>query len=326
MPLPTLFAPVPSPTGRDLCDPVPWRVAQAGQIDALIAAAFALGQLDADLAALPPDARAGAHRRLALRETGALLSVLGHPMPLAGLAGDSVPTGDDPALWRVARWALRRLEGQGHVSDLRGFLGLHRVEAAREEGGARTLSTRPTGSAFDAAAREFAADLQASALHPLARAPYAALLWRLADLSPDGAGVEPAIWCARDLATGTALPFAPLGRAHLRLLVPVGPPETRLATHLAALRAGAEEARAHLAQVQVWQRAGEVAVQAIKGPNPARILAVLAAHPLLRTAEVAAGAGISRPTAERLLARLHGLGLIREATGAKRFRLWAAKL
>lgn len=55
-------------------------------------------------------------------------------------------------------------------------------------------------------------------------------------------------------------------------------------------------------------------------------LAVLAAHPLLLTADVARRARVSRITAERVLARLQDMGLIREATGAIRFRLWAAKL
>ena len=35
---------------------------------------------------------------------------------------------------------------------------------------------------------------------------------------------------------------------------------------------------------------------------------------------------ISRDTAERLLARLERMGLVREATGTRRFRLWAAAI
>ncbi len=36
-------------------------------------------------------------------------------------------------------------------------------------------------------------------------------------------------------------------------------------------------------------------------------------------------AGISRDTAERLLARMQDMGLVREITGASRFRIWAAR-
>ena len=56
----------------------------------------------------------------------------------------------------------------------------------------------------------------------------------------------------------------------------------------------------------------------------ARVIAELAAQPLLSAAMLEAQTGISRDTAERLLARLRDLGLAREITGARRFRLWTA--
>ena len=62
----------------------------------------------------------------------------------------------------------------------------------------------------------------------------------------------------------------------------------------------------------------------IKGDNPARVIAELAAHPLLSAAMLEAQTGISRDTAERLLARLRDMGLAREITGGRRFRLWTA--
>jgi DNA-binding IclR family transcriptional regulator len=73
-----------------------------------------------------------------------------------------------------------------------------------------------------------------------------------------------------------------------------------------------------------WAQAAREATAAIKGQNPARIIAALAAHPILHTAQVEDLAGISRDTAERLLSRMRGMGLVREITGARRFRLWAA--
>ncbi|QDA36969.1 DUF1403 family protein (plasmid) [Paracoccus liaowanqingii] len=42
--------------------------------------------------------------------------------------------------------------------------------------------------------------------------------------------------------------------------------------------------------------------------------------------EMETRAGISRPTAERMLKRLNELGLTREVTGNRRFRLWTAHL
>ena len=49
----------------------------------------------------------------------------------------------------------------------------------------------------------------------------------------------------------------------------------------------------------------------IKGTNPARVIAALVATPLVTAAMVAESAQVSRDTAERLLARLASMGLVR---------------
>ena len=49
-----------------------------------------------------------------------------------------------------------------------------------------------------------------------------------------------------------------------------------------------------------------------------------AARPILTTEAAATLTSISRDSAERGLARLHTMGLVREITGGKRFRLWCA--
>ncbi|MDF3607056.1 hypothetical protein PE067_13490 [Paracoccus sp. DMF-8] len=213
----------------DLSRPAPWRAAQAANAVAMTRAGFALGQLDADLSALPPDDRCGAIRRLALIEVAAILSASGRPIPLQEIAADlldAAPTDDIQAL-RFARWAVRRLEGQGATTDLRGFLALHRSPP-----GAARIHGRRRAEDLDDLARDFLDHIDRSGLHPLARGPHARVLWRLAGLSPEDDGAEAAIWVARDSASAcTALPFAPLGRAHLRLLVDSGPPAERMARH-----------------------------------------------------------------------------------------------
>ena len=50
------------------------------------------------------------------------------------------------------------------------------------------------------------------------------------------------------------------------------------------------------------------------------------AHPLMSAPMIEENCAISRDTAERLLARMTRMGLLREATGTRRFRLWAAAL
>lgn len=53
------------------------------------------------------------------------------------------------------------------------------------------------------------------------------------------------------------------------------------------------------------------------------MIAVLIARPFVSAMETETHARISRPTAERMLTRLEDLGLTREVTGHRRFRLWA---
>lgn len=316
----------------DLSKPGLWQDGQRTHAAAMARAGFALGQLDADLSTLSPDsvigpetgARTGAIRRLALIEVSAILSACGRPLPPAQIAADLLDTApvEDMQALRFARWAVRRLEGQGDTRDLRSFLGLYRATAP-----ATRSARRPQAEDLDHAAKAFLDHLDGSDLHPLARGPYGRTLWRLASLSPADEEGEAAIWMARDAAADcAALPFAPLGRANLRLLVDSGPPADRMARHLVALEQAAQEARHHLRKVTSWHRSARDQVAHVKGHTPDRILAVLAAHPLLLTADVARRAGVSRITAERVLARLQAMGLIREATGAIRYRLWAAKL
>lgn len=77
-------------------------------------------------------------------------------------------------------------------------------------------------------------------------------------------------------------------------------------------------------RIAAWGTRARAATAAVKGDNAARVIAVLAARPLVSALEAEAQAGVSRPTAERMLRRLSDLGLIREVTGHRRFRLWTA--
>ena len=82
--------------------------------------------------------------------------------------------------------------------------------------------------------------------------------------------------------------------------------------------------RLTLRRIADWAEDARRRTATIKGDNPARIIAALAAHPLMSTAMVETAAGTSRATAERLLARMYAQGVVREVTGTKRFRLWTA--
>lgn len=300
-----------------------WFSAEAGQAAELARAAFALGRLEGAVAALEPEARAGANRRLALIEVEAMLWAQGTPLRREEIGRDLMEAraGADLEAMRLARWGIRRLEGQGDARDLRGFLGLHRAAVSGLDA---LLATRPTGRDFDAAVAEFR-DLagQVAGLSPLVRAAALRVLWRLCGLSTPEMLAEPATWTARDMAEGCeALRFVPLGRHGRGVWVDGGSPAERVARHLAAVTAGIQDARHELARVADWQARALEAMAGVKGENAGRVIRALAAHPLLNAAMLEESAGISRDTAERMLSRMKALGLAREITGGRRFRLW----
>lgn len=305
-------------------DPHLWALAQGRLSGPLARAAREVGRLEATLAALTPTDAAGACERLALAEVEAMLWAQGMVLPREEIGREMLDAraASDPEALRLARWAVRRLAGQGRSGDLAAFLGLHR----HRDPVAGLDDLRPQGAEFDAAAAEFLAAVAGLApLEPLARGPALLVLWRMTGLSAPGQVVEPAVWSARAMAVGAeVLPFVPMGRHGRRVWSGLGLPEARLAAHLVALAAGAAEARAGVLRLQAWSVRARDATTGIKGCNAARVIAVLVARPLVSAAEVEARAGVSRPTAERMLARLATLGLVREVTGHRRFRLWAA--
>lgn len=306
-----------------------WSQAQAQQADALANAARELGRLEATLAALPEAEAAGARLRLALIEVEAMLWAQGMVLRRDEIGRDLLDAraSSDPEAMRLARWALRRLEGQADPSHLASFLGLHRRTMADSEA-LGVLAPRPQGAEFEAAATEFLGAVEGmNNLHPLARGPVVLMLWRMAGLSPPEQIIEPATWSARNMAIGAeGLPFVPLGRHGRRVWTGYGSPADRLAAHLAALHAAAREARSQIVQLSRWAANARAATAQIKGDSAARVIAVLAARPLASAMEVEASAGISRPTAERMLNRLTDMGLAREITGSRRFRLWATNM
>ena len=308
-----------SPSSED------WLAAQQACSGALARASAMIGRLDATLAGLAPEARAGATRRLSLIELEAMLWAQGTPVRREEIGREAMDAraGSDLEAMRLARWGLRRLEGQGGLGDLRAFLGLYRSEVS---GLAEGLAQRPVGEAFDAGAAEYLATAgMLAGIEPAARAPALRAAWRIAELSAPECLVEPGCWSARDMAAGCeALVFVPLGRHGRAVWIDGGPAVTRMQRQLEAVAMGTEEARREILRVLDWAERARRATAAIKGDNPARVIAALAAQPLLGAAMVEAETGISRDTAERLLARLQAMGLIREVTGARRFRLWTA--
>lgn len=312
--------PLPRADHTPLGDAAPWLAAQGQHAAGLAKAAMAVGQLDM----LVSEMGQGPLERLALREVEALTWAAGAPIALDEIGRDQLharAATDLEGLQR-ARWALRRLQGQGALDDLRGFLGLHRGFTAD---GSRDQRLRLTGRDFDDAAQAFhAARADMAGAHCFTQSAFERHLWRLSDLSPEEDQIEGAVWTARRLASDcAALTFVPLGQGARRLRG-TGPQE--FGRYLAAIAQGAAGAKAELLRVRSWAEGAKTATAHVKGDTPARIIDALVTRPLCSTQMVEEAAGVSRDTAERGLGRLQQLGVLREVTGGKRFRIWAAKV
>lgn len=312
-----------------LIDPQTWLRTQAVLSAPMAEAAMAVGRLDATLAGIPTEARNGTIQRLALIEVEEMLWAQGTPLRREEIGQDLMDAraSSDLDAMRQARWAIRRLEGQGGLTKLRDFLGLRQGDGFEPHSGpSEGPNLRPSGANFDAAAADFLKEIEPlSGLHPLIAAVPTRIVWRLSELSPPDQAIEAAVWTARQMAVPCeALTFVPLGRHGRAVWNDSGSADDRLTRHLSAVTEGANDARAQIRRIAEWEAQAKAAVAHIKGENPARVIATLAAHPLMSAAMVESATGVSRITAERLLARMQELGLIREITGTKRFRLWMA--
>lgn len=305
-----------------LIDPEAWRTAQGACAAELARAAMAVGRLD-ELAATMGQ---GAISRLATMETEEFLWAGGTPVSADELARDLIDAraGTDLTVLQQGRWAVRRLKGRGEPRDVRGFLGLHRMEGRNNSLG--EVWSRLQGQDFDAAAVDFLATMTGMQdLHPITRGAFARTAWTLADLSRDGDIIEGAVWSARIMASAcNALPFVPLGRSGCRLLHRGGGPRDGLQDHCIAVAESAAAASRVLLRLRDWTERALAMTARIKGNSPGKIIEALMAYPHALTATIEAHAGISRDTAERLLARMQAMGLVREVTGSKRFRIWSA--
>ncbi len=315
--------PLPRANTTALVQPGDWLAAQGDHAAQLARAALAIGQLDM----LVTQMGQGALERLALREVEALTWAGGMPVSLEEIGRDQLQAraSTDPRALQQARWAVRRLMTDGPTDDLRAFLGLHRAES-------RDLSPdllpdlrgRITGEAFDEAAAEFRANLaELSDSHDFTQAAFARYLWRLSDLSPEEDHIEGTVWAAKRMAQHClSLTFVPIGQGARQVQ---SGSARNLGSFLRAIENGATAARVELQRLIMWQDQAKTRTAAIKGNNAVRIIDALMVKPMATTEMIEQAAGISRDTAERLLARMADMGLVREVTGANRFRIWAAK-
>jgi hypothetical protein len=169
---------------------------------------------------------------------------------------------------------------------------------------------------------------EAGPLHPVTRGAALFHLWRSLDERPDHLrNLEAAILAAR-VSGGEArgLPFVPIALAGFGGLNVTGTPERRLAGWISNTRNAVLSALLELDRLAVWRARAERETAGLSGRTPARLIACLAAYPMVATPLAEAETGASRAAVQRNLDLLCERGLVREVTGQGRFRVWAARV
>lgn len=308
------MAPLPLAYGPSLVDAIGWRAAEASLSADLAELAFDHGRLAERVAVAGP----GAVQRLALAEASSL----------SWWSGDRV-TADRLALWLSYRigaaeeggeglirtaWAARRLAASGKGKGLNAALATSLGEDGREDAGLRS---------------DVAAELEAlKGTSAVTRGCALYHLWRSLDERPDHLrGLEAAVLGAR--LTGSEpgqgrLPFLPLALTGFGALTASGSPEARLAGWITGAHRAVLSALMTLERLATWRGRAEAATAELSGRTPARLIATLAAHPMLAAPQAEAETGASRAAVQRNLDLLVARGLVREVTGQGRFRVWTA--
>lgn len=305
-------APVaPAAPGREEGIAPAWARAEAAQAARLARVAARIGALDDRLSRGPE----GWRRRLALIQAADLSWATGERIGAdrlaLWLALRAGAAGEDAGALERAAWAARRLTGgPGPEAGLLPFLG--RVEAAAE------------GPALAERVAALAAVLESGAdLHPVTRGAMLLSLWPLAGIGRAGDLMEGAVVALRLAAAegqGGAV-FAPLATPALR---PGGTVPERLTRWLDGLEQGLIAAQRRLDSVEAWQARALAATAGLSGRTPGRLIAALAAWPVLSAPMAERLTGASRAAVQRNLALLETRGLLREITGQGRFRFWTA--
>jgi hypothetical protein len=290
-----------------------WREAEAALAADLAALAFDHGRLAERIAAMGQ----GAAQRLALAEAASL----------SWWTGDRIGA-DRLALWLAFRIGAAGADGEGLI---RIAWAARRLSAPVQTGlGLAALLAQGLGGTDrrdPAMLAEVAGVIEAAgALHAVTRGAALFHLWRALDERPDHLrGLEAAVLAARlSAGQGRGLPFLPLSLTGFGGLTASGTPERRLAGWIAGAHAAVLAALLALDRLSAWRRRAEAGIAGLSGRTPARLVACLAAHPILAAPIAEAETGASRAAVQRNLDLLQARGLIREVTGQGRYRAWAA--
>lgn len=307
-----LLAPLPQADRGSLLDAAGWRAAEASLSADLAELTFDLGRLAERVAV----AGQGALQRLALAEASSL----------SWWSGDRV-TADRLALWLSYRIGAAEEDGGGLIRTAWAARRLTAPVMGQGRGLAEVMATSlgEEGRADPGLLADVAAEMAAlEGVHVVTRGAALCHLWRSLDERPDHLrGLEAAVLGAR-LAGKGALPFVPLTLTGFTALSASGGPEARLAGWISGAHRAVLSALMTLERLAQWRARAEAETADLQGRTPARLIAALAAHPMLAAPQAEVETGASRAAVQRNLDTLVARGLVREVTGQGRFRVWAA--
>lgn len=317
--------PGPKADRRLLVDPEEWREAEREHAVELAHAAGEMARLDAMLDTLD----ANFVPRLALAAAEGMTWAEGSRVRAEEIARDLAESTTDPMIHfdlTRARWSYRRLLARpAPLGNLREFLGL------RDAGSLWSLPEeyprRVYGDDFKGAEEDFEALMGAmGASHPLTRGAFGYAVWQIAGLSAPGAVGEAATAAMRLAGTeNKKIAFSPCSAAR-DVWCRGGSASERLLRWLTSVRHGSQAAIMEIRLLRDWgARAKEALAKEARGKTPDRMITAFWECPLLGADDAARIAGVSRDSAERQIARMERLELVREVTGFSRFRLWTAK-
>lgn len=303
-----------------------WHEAQAA-LAVPLARVAGLGALDERLLR----STAGAKQRLALLEAA----------EISWLAGERI-SAERLALWIGLRAAAAASDCGGvGAGGLGGATPGRRAGTGGRSGGTRRVS-RPPGGLVSRSARHTrilggrladwsAAIADGEGLHPFVRAAFGLWVWRLAGLSGAGpAGdLEAMVVAARlaaDARGGEARCSCRWRWPDRRAARPGGSVADRLARWLDAAERSVLAALLHLDRLEAWRTRALAATAHLSGRTPPLLIGVLADWPLVSAPLAEQRTGASRAAVQRNIDLLAAKGLLREATGQGRYRMWAARL
>jgi hypothetical protein len=309
-----LLAPLPRADRGSLLDAAGWRAAEAALSVDLADLTFDLGRLVERVAFFGQ----GAVQRLALAEASSM----------SWWSGDRV-TADQLALWLSYRIGAAEEGGEGLIRTAWAARRLAAPVTGQGRGQAEglTASLGDEGRADADLLADVATEMGAlEGVNAVTRGAALCQLWRALDERPDHLrGLEAAVLGAR-LAGKGALPFLPLTLTGFSGLTASASPEARLAGWISGAHRAVLSALMMLERLSAWRTRAEAETADLQGRTPAKLIAALAAHPMLASPQAETETGASRAAVQRNLDVLAARCLVREVTGQGRFRVWAAKV